>query len=143
MPATSSTVSPAAAVQTKYAFVAADLAEKIRQGTYRPGDLLPSEPELTRYFGVSRHTVRAALRSLSDRGLIVSQRGRGSIVQDAVVTPRYTQACDSIEDVLQYAQSTRREIVSRRRFVDRKSVVKGKSVGMGGGRGVTQIRTTE
>lgn len=105
------------AVRPKYSTVAAELSEAIRGGTYRPGDLLPSEPELTRRFGVSRHTVRAALRSLSEKGLIVSQRGRGSIVQAASVPPRYTQACDSIEDVLQYAQATPRQIPSRRRIV--------------------------
>ena len=91
---------PAASVP-KYTAVATKLAEDIGAGTYRPGERLPSEPELTRLFGVSRHTVRAALRSLSAKGLVSSQRGRGTIVLSAVATPQFTHACDSIEDVLQ------------------------------------------
>ena len=100
----------------KYSAVANVLAREIRNGTYEPGDLLPSEPELSRRFSVSRHTVRAALRSLYEKGLIVSRQGRGSIVQSASVTPRYTQSGDSIEDVLQYARETPRAIVASRRI---------------------------
>lgn len=101
----------------KYAAVATELVRQIHDGKYAPGDLLPSEPELTRRFGVSRHTVRAALRSLSDKGLIISQRGRGTIVQDVAAAPRYSHGCDSIEDVLQYAAATPREIISVRRLL--------------------------
>ncbi len=101
----------------KYTAVAAALTQAIRAGEYRPGDLLPSEPELTRRFGVSRHTVRSALRSLYEKGLIVSQRGRGSIVQATSVAPRYTQSWDTIEDVLQYAHKTPREIGDREKIV--------------------------
>ncbi len=110
-------LSKADPLRPKYSTVAAELAEAILDGTYLPGDLLPSEPEMTRRFGVSRHTVRAALRSLYEKGLIVSQRGRGSIVQAAPVSPRYIQACDSIEDVLQYAHATPRQILSRHRII--------------------------
>ncbi len=101
----------------KYSAVASALVERIRAGTYRPGDLLDSETALTHQFGVSRHTVRAALRSLYEKGLIVSQRGRGTVVQKAAVHPRYTYACDSFEDVLQYAATTPRDLLGRRRVV--------------------------
>jgi len=100
----------------KYTAVADQLVVAIRDGAYTPGDLLPSESELTRHFGVSRHTVRSALRALYEKGLIVSQQGRGSIVQSATVTPRYTQAWDSIEDILQYAHETPRDIVESKRI---------------------------
>ena len=72
---------------------------------------------MTRQFGVSRHTVRAALRSLYEKGLVVGQRGRGTVVQSTSVNPRYRHACDSIEDVLQYAATTPRQVVGSRRFV--------------------------
>jgi len=101
----------------KYAAVASELVQQIRAGKYAPGDLLPSEPELTRRFGVSRHTVRAALRSLYEKGLVVSQRGRGTIVQDVSAAPRYSHGCDTIEDVLQYAAATPRHIASARRLL--------------------------
>jgi GntR family transcriptional regulator len=101
----------------KYSAVAEALVARIRTGMYKPGDLLDSEPALTRQFGVSRHTVRAALRSLYEKGLVVSQRGRGTVVQATTVNPRYSHTCDSIEDVLQYAATTPRRIEERRRIV--------------------------
>lgn len=66
---------------------------------------------------MSRHTVRAALRSLYEKGLVVSRRGRGTVVQATAVNPRYCNTCDSIEDVLQYAATTPRRVLDRRRIV--------------------------
>ncbi|HET8790258.1 MAG TPA: FCD domain-containing protein [Modicisalibacter sp.] len=45
-------------------------------GAYSPGDRLPSERELAERQGVSRVTVRAALKIVSELGLIESRRGR-------------------------------------------------------------------
>lgn len=95
----------------KHSKVATNLLNQIRKGRYKPGDLLPSEPELCRHFGVSRHTVRVALRSLYEKGLILSQQGRGSVVQATPPTPRYTFACSSIADLLQYAAATSRRVL--------------------------------
>lgn len=44
------------------------------------GAALPTEAELTQQYGVSRTTVRRALAELAERGLVVSQQGRGSFV---------------------------------------------------------------
>ena len=106
------TNAPVVAAVPKYVAVATELVRQIRAGDYQRGDLLPSEPELTRQFSVSRHTVRAALRSLYEKGLVQSQRGRGTVVQSTSVAPRYSHACDSIEDVLQYAAATPRRVMS-------------------------------
>lgn len=108
---------PMTASVPKYSAVADALVDRIRAGIYKPGDLLDSEPELTRQFGVSRHTVRAALRALYEKGLVIGQRGRGTVVQATPVNPRYRHACNSIEDVLQYAATTPRQVVERRRLV--------------------------
>ena len=101
----------------KYSAVAEALIARIQTGVYKPGTLLDSRPELTRQFGVSRHTVRAALRSLYEKGLVVSRRGRGTVVQATAVNPRHTHTCDSIEDVLQYAATTPRRVHGRRSVV--------------------------
>ena len=45
-----------------------------------PGAPLPTEDELQATYGVSRSVVRQALGQLADWGLIVRQRGRGSVV---------------------------------------------------------------
>ena len=58
-----------------------DLRAKIEDGTYGPGALLPSEPELAAKHGVSRQTARAALKALEQEGLIVVQSTRGRTVR--------------------------------------------------------------
>ncbi|OUN02487.1 transcriptional regulator [Flavonifractor sp. An92] len=52
----------------------------IARGTYQKGDLLPSEKELMNMMGVSRITVREALRLLSEAGVIETHKGKGSYV---------------------------------------------------------------
>lgn len=47
----------------------------------KAGEQLPSEPELAQKLGVSRSTLREALRALKDKGLIVRRRGVGTFVQ--------------------------------------------------------------
>src|SRR5215831_13660662 len=58
-----------------------DLRDKIEAGTYGPGALLPSEPELANRYGVSRQTARAALKALEQEGLIVVHSTRGRTVR--------------------------------------------------------------
>jgi DNA-binding GntR family transcriptional regulator len=63
-----------------YVQIAAVVAERIRSGEYEPDRAIPSEPDLSAEFGVARNTVRAAVRLLGERGLIVTVRGKGSFV---------------------------------------------------------------
>ncbi len=58
------------------------LTELITSGTLASGDYLPSEAALCRQFGVSRPTVRMALRTLETRGLVVTKHGVGVQVTD-------------------------------------------------------------
>lgn len=57
------------------------LRRRIEDGTYRKGDLLPSENELSALHMLTRPTVRKALELLLHEGFIQKQQGRGSIVQ--------------------------------------------------------------
>lgn len=56
------------------------LRDEILAGTYRIGDLLPSEFELARIYGVSRITAKRALSELATAGLASRFRGRGTVV---------------------------------------------------------------
>jgi GntR family transcriptional repressor for pyruvate dehydrogenase complex len=67
---TGSTVRPPA-----YQVLADELREEITSGRLRPGSRLPPEPELCVRSGVSRSTVREALRLLASQHLIVTTRG--------------------------------------------------------------------
>lgn len=66
--------------QTLYERVVDQIKNSIVQGVYRKGDMLPSEKELVQMTGVSRITVREALRLLSDSGVIETRQGKGSFV---------------------------------------------------------------
>ncbi len=58
-----------------YQVLADDLRGQITSGRLRPGQRLPTEPELCLRSGVSRSTVREALRLLASQQLIVTTRG--------------------------------------------------------------------
>jgi GntR family transcriptional regulator len=49
-------------------------------GTYQPGGQLPSENELATQLGISRPTLREALRNLEQQGIIVRKHGVGTFV---------------------------------------------------------------
>lgn len=57
----------------------AEALEKIISET-EPGDFLPSEPKMARKLGISRATLREAMRTFEERGLIVRRQGVGTIV---------------------------------------------------------------
>ena len=58
------------------------LRDKI-QNDMAPGDLLPSERQLSQQYGLSRTTVRLALDSLEKMGLVARRHGKGTYVSDA------------------------------------------------------------
>lgn len=56
------------------------LASQIRRGAIPIGSRLPTEPELSDHFGVSRSVIRQAFRRLEQEGLVARRRGVGSFV---------------------------------------------------------------
>lgn len=58
------------------------LRELILRGEYRPGDRLPPERQMARGLGLSRPTMREAIRRLMELGLIEPRRGSGTYVAD-------------------------------------------------------------
>jgi DNA-binding FadR family transcriptional regulator len=67
----------------------------ILENRLRPGDALPPEGELARQLGVSRNSVREAVRSLESVGVIETRRGSGLFVSSF--------SFDPILDNLQYS----------------------------------------
>jgi len=81
------------------------LLETIRLGLLAPGESLPPERELAARLGVSRDTVREAIKSLAEAGYLVSRRGRygGTFLSDELPAPSadgatFTRA--ELDDVL-------------------------------------------
>src|ERR1700694_2722365 len=63
-----------------YAQLMEIIVEAIDQGRWQPGDLLPSEAELTSTYGISRTVIRGALDVLSNQGRVKRIQGKGTVV---------------------------------------------------------------
>lgn len=94
------------ASQPQYVLVAQRLIEDITSGRYPVGSLLPPEFDLCTQFGVSRHTVREAIRRLHERGLVTRQRGIGTTVKANRVESHYVQTTATIADLPRYVEDT-------------------------------------
>jgi|DewCreStandDraft_1066081.scaffolds.fasta_scaffold00532_49 GntR family transcriptional repressor for pyruvate dehydrogenase complex len=63
------------------------LMRLIEEGRLRPGDKLPSEPELARLLGTSRASLREAIRTLRLLGRVEVRPGKGTFVRDLARDP--------------------------------------------------------
>lgn len=67
-----------------YRIIHHELKEQIIKNKYLPGEKLPSENEIKRQYGVSRHTVQHVFQLLVNEGLVTRRRGAGSFVKPLV-----------------------------------------------------------
>lgn len=72
----------------KYQLIENDIIEKITNGTYPPGEAIPSEAELSEAYNCSRVTVRQALGNLAYKGFIFKKQGSGAFVKNTKVIQR-------------------------------------------------------
>ena len=59
-------------------------ARIVAEGRPGPGEKLPNELELSQELGVSRTTLREAIRSLVTQGVLEVRRGKGTFVSEQV-----------------------------------------------------------
>ena len=79
-----------------------EIERLILEGTWKPGQRIPTEAELTVRYGCARMTVHKALARLAERGLIVRRRRAGSFV----AAPPAEQAVLTIGDFAEEAART-------------------------------------
>jgi GntR family transcriptional regulator, transcriptional repressor for pyruvate dehydrogenase complex len=103
-----------------YKILADDLRARITSGLLRPGDRLPTEPQLCQSCGVSRSTVREALRLLASQNLIVTTRGvaGGSFVAHPSPAQLSDTLATGLELMLASAVVTIGELLEIRRMLD-------------------------
>ena len=68
--------------------IANRLEEALLSQALSPGDRLPTESALASHFGVNRHTVRRAVGTLEQQGLVRVEQGRGTFVHGGVLDYR-------------------------------------------------------
>lgn len=97
----------------RYLELADDLRARIREGGFVSADNFPTESALCAHYGVSRFTVREALRTLQNEGLIQRRRGSGTVVRPAGAGGgALRHPLSTVAEFLQYANDT--EISFRR-----------------------------
>ncbi|GAA3360502.1 hypothetical protein GCM10017744_043410 [Streptomyces antimycoticus] len=72
--------------------LAVGLERLILSGELPPGSRVPPERELAESLGVSRGSVREALRALASRGLVARRPGSGTVVLDRGPPPTATSS---------------------------------------------------
>ncbi len=93
-----------------YAQLAAILRCKIADGTYPPGDKIPSESSISKQYGLSVMTVRQAIGVLTEDGLIERVQGAGTFVKPVTLTgSRFN--LDSIREIFQDSEHTRVKVL--------------------------------
>lgn len=98
--------------EPRFVVIAEDLTRRIASGRWAVGELLPTEPELSSEYGVSRETLRRALRQLELRGLISRRKGVGTRVQRLAPSVEFTTKLGSVEELTQYGEAAVRNVLS-------------------------------
>ena len=89
----------------QYARVANHLLSEIGAGRHPPGSLLPTEEQLGAHFGVSRITVRSALKELELRGLVSRRPGIGTRVEAVQSRESFVHSSNSLDELIQFTRS--------------------------------------
>ncbi|MGW9331761.1 GntR family transcriptional regulator [Bosea sp. NPDC055594] len=94
----------------RHAALAAELTEEIGRGDYPLGSRFPSEHELQERFGVGRHTIREALKVLTEQGLLGRRRKTGTVVLSHRPVSHYVHSMRDIRSLFDFAQNTTLDI---------------------------------
>ena len=88
------------------------LRAKIDNGDWNPGDMIPPESELQKHYEVSQITVRKALNTLVDQGLIVRRRGKGTFLAKRRIDSNLSSMIDFDEDMEQRGMKPRTVLIA-------------------------------
>lgn len=108
---------PSGPTLPRYQEIVHTLLAEVEQGVHKVGARFPTEQELCARFRVSRHTVREALRRLQGMGLLNRRRGAGSVLAARQADGRFHNSISALDELLQYASSTRLEVLSTERLI--------------------------
>lgn len=88
------------------------MRERIRCGEWKPGDLIPSERELSETYGISRMTARQAVTDLVNEGLFYREQGKGTFVSQLKMTQQLMHLTGFTEDIKARGQRPGTKVIS-------------------------------
>ncbi len=106
-----------ASAEPLYRRLADVLAEEIAGGTPGLGDSLPAEDDLATRLAASRHTVRAAVDVLHERGMVLRRNGARTRVIASRPRETFTQSVGTLAQLMNYPADTYRENVGSEHMV--------------------------
>ena len=84
---------------TLYQEVLKQMLEAVKDGTWTPGEKIPSEMELAEQFEVGRNSIREATKSLAVFGIVDSRPGQGTFIsEDALRKITNTELMNYLSD---------------------------------------------
>ena len=114
MPTRRKDLDPFIAVQPRYLAVAQAISGEIAGGRHAVGSMLPTEHELAERFGVSRFTVREAIRRLTELGLVSRHQGVGTRVVASEIAGRYVMSLAAIPDLWRFVEATTLKVLRKK-----------------------------
>jgi GntR family transcriptional regulator len=88
------------------------IRERIRSGEWKPGELIPSERELSEKYGISRMTARQAITELVNEGLFYREQGKGTFVSQRKITQQLIHLTGFTEDIRARGQRPGTKVLS-------------------------------
>lgn len=79
---------------SKYMALLASIEQGVAEGTLRPGDKLPSNREISEFFGVTVATVSRAMGEAARRGLVEGRVGSGTFIRETRTAANATDTID-------------------------------------------------
>ena len=74
------------------------ISDAIKEKQYRPGDAIPTEKEIGRYYQLSRTTVRQAIGELVQEGVLYRVKSKGTFVAEPKIRQEYIRKIQSFND---------------------------------------------
>ena len=92
------------------------MRDRVQSDEWKPGDLIPSERELSEKYGISRMTARQAITDLVNEGLFYREQGKGTFVSQRKITQQLIRLTGFTEDIKARGQKPGTKVLSAQMF---------------------------
>ncbi len=92
------------------------MRDRVQSDEWKPGDLIPSERELSEKYGISRMTARQAITELVNEGLFYREQGKGTFVSQRKITQQLIRLTGFTEDIKARGQKPGTKVLSAQMF---------------------------